>query len=63
MTFSARNAWKSEAGREKGREGGERRTEEGDRKGSRGKKKERKEREFGHCCVVECLALAWFLIS
>lgn len=63
MTISARSAWKSEVGGEKGGEGGEGRMGEGDREGWRGKKKERKEREFRHCCVVECLALAWFLIS
>lgn len=45
--------------RGRGREDGGREIER-DREG--GSRKER-EREFGHCYVVECLVLAWFLIS
>lgn len=42
VAISARSAWKSEAGGEKGGEGEERRMGKGDREGSRGREKERK---------------------
>lgn len=45
---------------ERERKGGWGREIERDREGGR---RRGREREFGHCYVVECLVLAWFLIS